>query len=82
MTTTKRKKLAKFGEFLAALFFKLLIPFGAFYAGRGSAQSDAKDEKIEALQEENDRLNNRPRSSSDLVKRLRAWRDKLPPDKS
>lgn len=66
------------GTFFANLVFKLLVVLGAFQAGRNAAESDQNEKERDALQEEVERLNDRPRNHADRVGRLQAWRDKLP----
>jgi hypothetical protein len=60
----------KLWSFLAELFFRLLIPFGAFMAGKEAEKSDQKDKEIERAEQGEKAWANRPKSSDDALERL------------
>lgn len=64
---------------LSNLFFKLLIPFGAFYAGRNAEKNDQLREDVKNAEADSKAWKNRPRTDSDVLKRLRdAAKNKSP----
>jgi hypothetical protein len=59
--------MANVWPFLAELFFKLLIPFGAFMAGKEAEKSDATEEALRGMRD--------AKAIDDRVERDPAYRD-------
>jgi hypothetical protein len=56
--------------FLSSLFFKLLIPFGAYIAGRQSEQKSQTEQALEAMRDAKD-IHNRVDTDPSYRERVR-----------
>lgn len=66
--------MAKILSFLAELFFKLLIPFGAYMAGKEAEKKDETHKALEAMRDAKDienRLANDPAFRADVRDKYR-----------
>lgn len=66
-------------QYLIVLFVVCSIVSGAYFTGRDHGKKTAENECLEAqaevIKDDTRRINNRPRTDSDTVKRLREWGD-------